>query len=435
MTDLIPRAVKRALSKRREERARGHIDVVAGRRLSGWAFGKDEIEVVARVEGKVVAATRPKRPRPDVGRSFPAASSATHSGFILTVPESALRSDAITQVAIKLRRPGSDNDLANVGNLSMAGAALLQRLNNGAVPLFVSGIPRGVMQALLAIWPTLSFGEGESEYIDRLKEMMCDPELRSVPAIASYARFLKGVWAHSQFVEAYFPTVNHSASPDGNDFHCKPNSIRELFSVAHQLYVNQSYGVAGVLAEFGCFKGFSSSILSYACNALRTEMHIYDSFEGLPESPGSGYLPGEYAGSLEEVRENIGRYGVLDVVHFHKGFFSDTFANYRPQPLSLLWMDVDLESSARDLSVVVEQLDRRSAFFSHECMPDIFNDGAVVVAPHPDNPIPPMVARFEQLGRPVTGRFIYGNTGAFWPRNSGIPVLPNEQLMRVLALC
>ena len=153
----------------------------------------------------------------------------------------------------------------------------------------------------------------------------------------------------------------------------------------------------------------------------------------MPENKDLGR--GEYAGSLEEVRENIGRYGVLDVVHFHKGFFSDTFADHRPPPLALLWMDVDLESSARDLSVVVEQLDPRSAFFSHECTPELFHGGTIVMSPNPDNPIPPMVARFEQLGRPVTGQFIYGNTGAFWPRNGGIPVLPNDQLMRVLELC
>lgn len=432
---LLPVALKRVLSKRREARARGHIDAVAGRRLSGWAFGNDEIEVVARIEGKVVATATPERPRPDVGRSFPAASSAMNSGFMLTVPESALRSDVITQVAIKLRRPGGEHDLANVGTLSMAGAGLLRRLEDQPVLLAASGLPQGVMQALLAIWPNLSFGEGENEYIDRFKELLSDPELRSVPAIASYARFLKGVWGHSQFVEAYFPTVNHRASADGNDFHCKPNSIRELFSVAHQLYVNRSYGVDGALGEFGCFKGFSSSILSYACSALGTEMHIYDSFEGLPESPGSGYARGEYAGSLEEVRENISRYGMLEVVHFHKGFFADTFVNHRSPPLALLWMDVDLESSARDLSVVVEQLNERSAFFSHECTPELFDGSSVIVSPHPDNPIPPMISRFEELGRQLTGRFIYGHSGAFWPRNNGIPVLPNDQLMRILELC
>ena len=354
---------------------------------------------------------------------------------MLTVPESALRSDAITQIAIKLRRPGSENDLADMGNLSMVGAALLQRLHAVRTSISINALPDGIMQALLTVWPSLSSGHGEGELIDKFKEMLSDQELRSVPAIASYARFLKGVWAHSQFVEAYFPTVNHRSSSGGNDFHCKPNSIRELLSVAHQLYVNRSYGVEGAFAEFGCFKGFSSSILSYACGALGVEMHIYDSFEGLPLSEGSGYSAGEYAGSLEEVRENITRFGNIDVVQFHKGFFSDTFSNHRSPPLALLWMDVDLESSAHDMSVAAERLDERSAFFSHECSPEIFDNGTVLTTPNPENPIPLMLDRFEQLGRPVTGQFIHGNTGAFWPKHRGIPVLSNDQLMRIIQMC
>jgi O-methyltransferase len=35
-------------------------------------------------------------------------------------------------------------------------------------------------------------------------------------------------------------------------------------------------------AEFGCFEGYSSAMLSYACRELELKMHILDSFEDLP---------------------------------------------------------------------------------------------------------------------------------------------------------
>ena len=78
--------------------------------------------------------------------------------------------------------------------------------------------------------------------------------------------------------------------------------IRELFSIIHQLYVLKSRGVEGKFAEFGCFKGYSSAILSYASQQLGLEMHIFDYFEGLPSAPAAGYEAGQYAGSLEDDR-------------------------------------------------------------------------------------------------------------------------------------
>ncbi|MDE2597718.1 MAG: hypothetical protein KGL44_12670, partial [Sphingomonadales bacterium] len=113
----------------------------------------------------------------------------------------------------------------------------------------------------------------------------------------------------------------------------------------------------------------------------------------------------------------------------HKGFFSDTFRTYRPPELMCLWMDVDLELSSRDLMVVADRLDPRSTLFSHESSPDIFVDGAIVSPPRPDNPIAPMIERFDEMNRPLTGRFVRGTTGAFWPREGGIPVLDNRVVM------
>lgn len=94
-----------------------------------------------------------------------------------------------------------------------------------------------------------------------------------------------------------------------------------------------------------------------------------------------------------------------------------------------LWMDVDLESSSRDLMVIADRLDPRATLFSHESEPGMFVGGDVASAPRCDNPIPPMLDRFAELGRPLVGRFVRGSTGAFWPRAGGVPALDNHVLI------
>lgn len=236
-------------------------------------------------------------------------------------------------------------------------------------------------------------------------------------------------------IDRPFPrsVIDSIAAAGAADYHCKPNSLREIFAIIHQLYVLKSWGVAGDFAEFGCFKGYSSAMLSFACHLLGVRMHIFDSFEGLPPAEGSGYKAGEYAGSLDEVRDYVRRFGAVEAVEFHKGFFADTFRDWRPPPLMCLWMDVDLEVSARDLIVVADQLDPRASLFSHECKADIFRDGEIVAERRLDNPVPPILDRHAKLGRPLTGRYVSGYTGAFWPKRTGIPVLDNNVLMEVVA--
>ena len=73
--------------------------------------------------------------------------------------------------------------------------------------------------------------------------------------------------------------------------------------------------------------------------------------------------------------------------------------------------------------VAADRLDPRGTLFSHECSAGIFRDGEIVSAPARDNPIAPMLARFDELGRPLTGLYVSGYTGAFWPREGGTPVL------------
>ncbi len=426
---------------RHDRQLRGNLDAIAGNQVSGWAFSPVRpVSITASVDGKRIASALPTIGREDVARSFDGSANALISGFRLTLPPEQIYRGEITEAVIAVQEEGGDGRVLELKTLAFASPDLVSRMAQAPDCGITGPFPREVINTVAVLWPqdcaALDTVQGQARFISRLKVLAGTPALASLPAIANYCRYLRSCWAHCRFVDDHFPTTNTNVAAQGADFHCKPNSVRELFSIIHQLYVLKSWGVTGAFGEFGCFKGFSTSMLSFAARELALDMHVFDSFEGLPPSDSTGYAAGDYAGSLDEVSDHVRRFGAPDVVTFHKGFFADTFREYTPPPLMCLWMDVDLEVSARDLMVVADRLDPRATLFSHESVPDLFAaDGSIVAVPNPDNPIPPMVERYEQLGRPLTGRFLAGNTGAFWPREGGIPAMDNElllQLMRVL---
>lgn len=416
----------------------GHLDAAASNRFAGWALarGGHDLHIEAWIDDECVAATKTGVERPDVERIRPNYPRARFSGFTLEVPESAMPRDRVVDVKITARPDATVGPKVRLATVCVAGQAFLEKLANAPASGITGPFPSRVIDVVAAVDPEacedLASVSGQRRFVAALRELLLVPAARETPALADYVRYLQAVSAHFAFVSQFFPSANARSRPGAHDFHGKPNSVREIISIAHQLYVLKSFGVEGDFAEFGCFKGFSSAMLSFACQQLGLRMHIFDSFEGLPPAKDSGYTAGDYAGSLEEVRENVTRLGVVDQVTFHKGFYSDTFREYRPPQLLCLWMDVDLELSSRDLMVVADRLDPRASLFSHECVSDMFVDGEIVTSPRPDNPVPPMLERFEELGRPLTGRFIYGNTGAFWPREGGIPVLDSDVLDSLL---
>lgn len=114
--------------------------------------------------------------------------------------------------------------------------------------------------------------------------------------------------------------------------------------------------VDAVVVEAGSYKGGSTSKLSQAARLGGREMVVFDSFEGIPEHHeqhtkniygGDAYFPpGSYAGSLDEVRGNVTRFGAIDVCRFVKGWFDDTMPGFT-EPVGVAYIDVDLESSTR----------------------------------------------------------------------------------------
>ena len=117
-------------------------------------------------------------------------------------------------------------------------------------------------------------------------------------------------------------------------------------------------GFEGCIVEAGCFKGISSARFSHIAKLTRRRFVIFDSFEGLPEndekheksimghSIEGWFTKGKYAGSLEEVKRNISRYGYAEPCEFRKGWLENMLPHFR-LPVAAAYIDVDLASSTK----------------------------------------------------------------------------------------
>ena len=136
----------------------------------------------------------------------------------------------------------------------------------------------------------------------------------------------------------------------------------------------------GHVAEFGCYKGASSVVLSIAAKKTGRKLLVFDSFEGLPEPTETvrnvttgnvlDYRKGMYSGSLMHVRGNIERLGEIAAVEFVKGFYSDTLPQ-RPadERYAFIFEDADLVSSVKDVLIHSwPRLNPGGLFFSHEAL-------------------------------------------------------------------
>ncbi len=132
--------------------------------------------------------------------------------------------------------------------------------------------------------------------------------------------------------------------------------------IAHVVLANAVLAVPpeieGDLVECGVWKGASSASLSLVAQLTGRRLKVCDSFAGLPDEGGTRhtgmhtgvyghYKEGMFKGTMEEVCENIGKYGAFDACDFVAGFF-DASLGALADPVVFAFLDVDLESSTRD---------------------------------------------------------------------------------------
>lgn len=120
-------------------------------------------------------------------------------------------------------------------------------------------------------------------------------------------------------------------------------------------------GIPGDVIETGVWRGgatiFMRAILKAYGDTSR-KVWVADSFQGLPPPDVDKYPADEglnlheipyLAVSLEEVRENFNKYGLLDdQVVFLKGFFRDTLREAPIEKIALLRLDGDLYESTME---------------------------------------------------------------------------------------
>ncbi len=123
-------------------------------------------------------------------------------------------------------------------------------------------------------------------------------------------------------------------------------------------------GIAGDFIETGVWRGGASILMRGILKAYGVNdrtVWVADSFEGLPpadrvrypkESPMELHMEGELAVSLEQVKSNFARYGLLDdQVRFLKGWFRDTLPTAPIERLAVMRLDGDMYESTMDALV------------------------------------------------------------------------------------
>jgi hypothetical protein len=135
----------------------------------------------------------------------------------------------------------------------------------------------------------------------------------------------------------------------------------------------------GGVVECGSYQGGSTTNFSLVCALIGRELHVFDSFAGLPEPSEADKLhkvpslreirtfsKGRWCGTVEIVTENIRRYGNCSVCRFHQGYFDQTLPQFK-EPVVFSFCDVDLRAS---LETCVENLwpllQDRCMLFTHE---------------------------------------------------------------------
>jgi O-methyltransferase len=109
-----------------------------------------------------------------------------------------------------------------------------------------------------------------------------------------------------------------------------------------------------IMVEAGCWQGGSTAKFSLVCRLLGYRLHVYDSFEGVEALPGelkqNGYdYGGQYRATEAKLRENLARYGALEVCVIHKGWFADTLAAQPVNaPVRVVYIDCDLVKGTRE---------------------------------------------------------------------------------------
>lgn len=127
---------------------------------------------------------------------------------------------------------------------------------------------------------------------------------------------------------------------------------------------------SGNVIEAGCWMGASTAKLSLLCDRFNRSLHVYDSFEGVQPHAYDGNeinFAGAYAATLDRVKQNVARFGVIERCTFYQGWFSDTLAVTPAEAIALAYIDCDVAEGTRDaLTGILQTLTEGGIVFSQD---------------------------------------------------------------------
>jgi len=136
---------------------------------------------------------------------------------------------------------------------------------------------------------------------------------------------------------------------------------------AFQIYtaVVKTGKLEGDIAEVGVYKGGSAKLI---CETTDKPVHLFDTFEGLPEISENDnpkeFGKGDYAASLESVQQYLKPY---PNAHFYKGLFPATAGPIQNQRFSFVHLDVDIyESTLACLQYLHPRITGGGVIISHD---------------------------------------------------------------------
>ncbi len=139
-----------------------------------------------------------------------------------------------------------------------------------------------------------------------------------------------------------------------------------LDNEAYNIYagVRSTERIPGDIAEVGVFRGGSAKLIAEAKGARK--LHLFDTFEGLPETPEADPLfsKGQFNSSEAAVRRYLESYSD---VFLYPGIFPATAGPVTNKNFSFVHLDVDIyESTAKSLEFFYPRMSKGAVLISHD---------------------------------------------------------------------
>lgn len=137
------------------------------------------------------------------------------------------------------------------------------------------------------------------------------------------------------------------------------SSPSKMYHVLMELYRVVRAGVPGHVVELGCHAGETTAQLRRLLDATgqgQRELHVYDSWQGVPELtpqdvPGDPRVGRFTKGTCECARADFEQHFAIEglpLPHVHSGWFAQIPDEEYPSPIAFAFLDGDLYSSIMD---------------------------------------------------------------------------------------